>query len=70
MSKLRTARLQRGKTLIETATEVGINFSGLSRIERGEQTPSPKVAIRLCAVYGVSLDDIYRPTSPAEDRAA
>ena len=69
MNKLRASRLQRNMTLIQAAQEIGINFSGLSRIERGEQTPSPKVAIRLCAVYGVSLDDIYRP-NPHSDRAA
>jgi DNA-binding XRE family transcriptional regulator len=55
-------------TLTEVAGRLGINFSSLSRIERGQQTPSPKLALQLCRIYNLALEDIYQP-SP-EDRTA
>lgn len=60
MNILRERRKVKGLTLEEASREIGIHFASLSRIERGQQTPSPKVARRLCAVYGLSMDDLYR----------
>jgi DNA-binding XRE family transcriptional regulator len=85
MNKLRTARFGLGINLGEAANRAGTNIGNLSRIERGRQFPSPKLALRLCQVYGVTLEDIYqdaephidnlwrdagRDTAPPEDRAA
>lgn len=59
MKILRERRKARSMTLMKAADEVGIHFSSLSRIERGQQMPSPRVAKRIAAVYGISLDDLY-----------
>lgn len=62
MNKLRMARKARGMTLIEVAKSADTDAGNLSRIERSRQFPTPELAIRLCHIYGVSLDDIYRVT--------
>lgn len=59
MKILRERRKAQSMTLMKAADEVGIHFSSLSRIERGQQMPSPRVAKRIAAVYGISLDDLY-----------
>lgn len=59
MKILRENRKAKRMTLEQAAEEVGIHISSLSRIERGQQLPSPKVAKRIAAVYGISLDDLY-----------
>lgn len=61
MNAIRKARLQQQLNLSTAATVLGTNVGNLSRIERGLQAPSPKLALRICQVYRISLDDIYRP---------
>ena len=52
--------------LKEAAERVGTDAGNLSRIERGQQDPSLSLARKLAALYGVSLDELFAPTTPAE----
>lgn len=56
---LRTKRAELGLTLQQAASEFGIHFATLSRIERGQQTPSPALAVRMCRLYGIDLNTVY-----------
>lgn len=59
MSKLREKRIERGLTLIEVSRQIHTDVGNLSRIERGQQFPSPPLAIRLCRLYGLALEDVF-----------
>jgi len=56
---LRAKRLDRGMTLQQAAQQFGINSATLSRIERGQYTPSPRLAVRIGKLYGLDLNTIY-----------
>lgn len=61
-SALRTARLNRGLTLVETARRVPIDVSHLSRVERGERHLSLDALARLAEVLGLTeLTDALGP---------
>jgi transcriptional regulator with XRE-family HTH domain len=55
---LRKAREQRGLTLQEVAKEVDTDQGNLSRIERGEQTPSKELAAALSAFFGHEVSEM------------
>jgi transcriptional regulator with XRE-family HTH domain len=55
---LKELRVERGKSLRQTARDLGIAPSYLSRIERGERAPSPDLRLRAARYYGVDLDDL------------
>jgi transcriptional regulator with XRE-family HTH domain len=58
---LRAARKQRQLTLQQVGHAVGIDAGNLSRIERGQQVPTPALAGRLYAFYEGQVDwpDIF-----------
>lgn len=63
MSPLRNARKQRGWRLqhvVDRLKQVNCNMNtgNLSRIERGEQTPSPVTAEKICLVFGGELTEL------------
>lgn len=59
MNKFREARKQHGLTIVEAARKVETNIGNLSRIERGQQVPTIRLAMRLCSLYGLSLDEAF-----------
>ncbi len=59
MNKLRAARKSKKLTLIDVAKRINTDAGHLSRIERGQQMPGPRLAKRLSSFYAISLDDIY-----------
>ena len=63
MSKLRSARIERGLKITDAAILAGTNAGNLSRIERGHQIPKMGLAIRLCSLYNLSLDEVFRKAS-------
>ncbi len=71
MSKLRQKRHERGLTLHQVATCIGLAASNLSRIERAQQAPRPAAAIRLYQFFDkeVPLEDIISVDGPAEQSA-
>lgn len=66
MNQLRQKRIERGLTLHQVATSIGLNVSNLSRIERGHQTPRPGTAIRLYRFFNkkIPLENIIGGDSP------
>lgn len=59
-SSLRKIRKERSLTLAQVSRLVSAHVSTLSRIERGLIMPTPRLAIRLCQLYSITLEDVYR----------
>lgn len=57
---LRKMRKDRRLSLAQVSRLVGVHVSSVSRIERGLSVPSPRLAIRLCQLYNIALEDVYR----------
>jgi len=59
--KLRTLRKQRGMTLKELATALGLTtHSHLSNIETGRKQPSLELAIKIADLFEVAVDQLVR----------
>lgn len=56
---LKTARKNRGMTLVELGKKVGSNSGNLSRIERFIENPSPKLAERISAFFAGELTEMH-----------
>ena len=54
-ARLQRLRLQRGWTLEELAGRSGVSRATLSRLERGETSPTAALLNRLCAAHGLSM---------------
>lgn len=52
---LRTARTEAGLTLEQAHEKTGLNYSYLSRLERGLENVSLSTLVRLGTAYGVSV---------------
>lgn len=57
---LRDRRAARGLTVREAATEVGLSYSMLAQIERGQNTTIKRVE-ELCAFYGLRFTTAIEP---------
>lgn len=72
-SKLRQVREAAGMTLVELAAAIGIDHSGLSRVERFEQQ-SVKSAALIVEFFGrdkITVEDIlYPPKEPCAEQEA
>ncbi|MCL2656124.1 MAG: helix-turn-helix domain-containing protein [Betaproteobacteria bacterium] len=55
---LRLARERRELTIVQISAETGIDPGNLSRIERGCQTPSTKVAERLAKFFNNEVTEL------------
>lgn len=60
-AKLRKIRKDRGLTLEQVALAVGMDFSNLSKIERGKRPFTITSAIRLGNVLGVVYNQFFKP---------
>jgi transcriptional regulator with XRE-family HTH domain len=56
---LRSLREESGRSLRQAATDLGVAPSHLSRIERGEKSPSEELAGRFAGYYGVESDLVF-----------
>lgn len=54
-ARLGSLRLQKSLSLEELSCASGVSRASLSRIERGEVSPTAEVLNQLCAVYGVTM---------------
>jgi transcriptional regulator with XRE-family HTH domain len=74
--RLKDFRQRRGLTLDALAEASGVSRAMISRIERGEASPTAALLGRLCAALGVSMsgffaaEDRTAPASPLSRRAA
>lgn len=57
-SPLKQARLAKNLTLQHVADAVGSDTGGLSRIERGQQTPSKKLTEKLVKFFDGELTEV------------
>jgi len=62
-ARLRAIRLDRGRTLTETATRAGISPQYLSEIERGRKEPSSEMIAAILGALGVTLVDLTASVS-------
>lgn len=54
-ARLQRLRAQRGWTLDDLAARSGVSRATLSRLERGETSPTASLLNRLCAAHGLSM---------------
>lgn len=54
-ARLESLRRQHGLSLEEVAIKAGISRATISRIERGETSPTASVLGKLCAAYGLTM---------------
>lgn len=66
-ARLAELRLMRGWSLDELAMATGISRASLSRIERGETSPTAALLNRLCVAYGLTMS---RLLSEVEESSA
>ncbi|WP_312222130.1 helix-turn-helix domain-containing protein [Rhizobium rhizoryzae] len=66
-SRLKILRQREGLTLDELAKASGVSRAMISRIERGEVSPTASLLARLCESLGLSLSHFFAPDSPASD---
>lgn len=59
MSSLKDLRESRGRTLRETAVLVGLSFSELARVERGERRLSGEAKLRLIRAYDLTAEEAH-----------
>lgn len=69
MSKLRitleAARVNRGLTQPSAARKIGVSVQTLINWEKGRTVPAVNFALKLCEVYGVTMDDLIFLNSDA-----
>lgn len=58
--RLASLRMERALSLDDAAAETGISRATLSRIERGETSPTASTLNRLCAAYGLTMSALLR----------
>ncbi|GIN38423.1 helix-turn-helix transcriptional regulator [Bacillus sp. Gen3] len=59
VNKIKNFRTKKGFTTKEFAEKVNISVSHLRKIERGEGTPSLKLAVRIAKELDCTLDDLF-----------
>ncbi len=63
-ARIRQARSQRDWTLEQFAEASGVSRAMISKIERGEVSPTAAILARLAAGLGVSLASLFAPAEP------
>lgn len=57
--ELETIRIKKGFSRGFLATEVGVRTLTISRIEKGEVSPTPKTAKKICDALNIEFDEIF-----------
>ena len=71
-SRIKTLRGERGLSLDGLAAQAGVSRAMLSRIERGESSPTAQLLNRICAGLGIALSALFagaEATRPLARRA-
>lgn len=58
-NRLRKFRLEKGLTQQELAQAIGVSRQTIIALERGDSTPSVKVALKLADLFGLKLERIF-----------
>lgn len=56
---IRAARQRRGWSQSDLGTKVGTGKAAVSKWERGDGFPDPRVALQVASVLHIPLDDVY-----------
>jgi transcriptional regulator with XRE-family HTH domain len=71
--RIRVLRSGQGLTLDDLAARSGVSRAMLSRVERGESSPTAQLLNRVCGGLGVTLSKLFaaaeKPASPVNRRA-
>lgn len=62
--RLKALRLGQNFTLDQLASAAGVSRAMISRIERGEASPTAALLARLCEALGLSLSAFFAPDAP------
>ena len=65
--RVRLLRMARGQTLDDLAGASGVSRAMISRIERGEASPTAQLLARLCAALDLTLSAFFAFSEAAED---
>lgn len=68
-ARLRAARTQRGLTLDQVAKPAGLTKGFVSRLERDDVSPSVASLVKVCAILGVRLGELFDPPPTSIIRA-
>ncbi|MFO0546861.1 MAG: helix-turn-helix domain-containing protein [Polyangiaceae bacterium] len=66
-SRLRSVRKRKGMTIETLAAQAGIHKAHLSRIERGEKTPSLGTLMALAKALGVEMSELFGEKATASE---
>src|SRR3990172_9251097 len=58
--RLKRLRLEKGLTQKELAAEVGLDYTYIGKIERGEQLPSLKILLKISEVLAVPVNHFFQ----------
>lgn len=64
-ARLKSLRQSRNLTLDQLADRAGVSRAMISRVERGESSPTAALLDRLCAGLGIVLSVLFREEGPA-----
>lgn len=67
-ARLQALRTARGASLSQLAEASGVSKAMISRVERGESSPTATVLGRLAAGLGISLGELFAPPAPVPQR--
>ena len=68
-AKVRAIRTAKGLTLEALATRAGVSRAMLSRVERGQSSPTAQLLNRLCTGLDITLPALFAPATPANPLA-
>lgn len=63
--RIKVLRAESGLTLERLASESGVSRAMISRIERGEASPTASLLARICAALGLSLSGFFAENEEA-----
>jgi transcriptional regulator with XRE-family HTH domain len=69
-ARVRDLRAERGLTLDGLARQADVSRAMLSRIERGESSPTAQLLNKICGGLGITLSALFAPTDPPPSRLA
>ncbi len=58
--KLRTLRKQRGLTITQLSDVLGVSYSYIGKMERGEKIPNVVMLVKIADVFNICLDKLVR----------
>lgn len=67
-TRLQTLRTAQALSLSQLAAASGVSKAMISRVERGESSPTATVLGRLAAGLGISLGELFAPVAPERPR--